>query len=294
MSIDLTGKQIAVLGGDDRELIVIPELAGLGARVRAAGFNASQIKEPSVLCDTPEEAVEGVDAVVMPMPGTDAKGIIRAVYATENMVFGENIVKKLKNIPVFIGVAKPYLKELCARYGVPLIEIAEIDDIAILNSIPTAEGAIQIAMEETPFTIHKSRCFVLGFGRVAETLARHLKSLGAYTYVAARSEGALARIYEQSMEPVPFSCLDQVIPQADIIFNTVPAEVLYAGRLALLNRKCLIIDLASAPGGTDFKAADELGIKAIFAPGLPGKVAPETAGKILAEILPKLIVKHTV
>ena len=40
---------------------------------------------------------------------------------------------------------------------------------------------------------------------------------------------------------------------------------------------CLVIDLASAPGGVDFAAAEELGVKAIQALSLPGKVAPVTA-----------------
>jgi len=293
MSLDLTGKKIAVLGGDDRELVLIPELARLGAQVRVAGFGSNQVSRPAILCDTPESAVKGVDAVIMPMPGTDAQGVIRAVYASESMVFDEKLARILKGIPVFIGVAKPYLKELCRKHAVPLIEIAELDDIAILNSIPTAEGAIQIAMEETPFTIHKSHCFVLGFGRCGETLARTLKSLGAYTYVAARKEADLARIYELCMEPVPFELLDQTISRAQIVFNTVPDMVLDAKRLGLLSKDCLIIDLATAPGGTDFKAAEEKGIKAVFAPGLPGKVAPVTAGKILAEVLPKLILKHS-
>jgi dipicolinate synthase subunit A len=293
MSIGLEGKKVAVLGGDDRELVLIPELVRFGAEVRVAGFGSHQVAAPAILCNTPENAADGVDVVIMPMPGTDAKGVIRAVYSSDNMLFDEKLAKKLKGVPVFIGVAKPYLKDLCCKQGVPLIEIAELDDIAIFNSIPTAEGAIQIAMEETPFTIHKSHCFVLGFGRCGETLARNLKSLGAYTYVAARKDSDLARIYELCLEPVPFNRLDATISRAQIIFNTVPAQVLDADRLRLLDRGCLVIDLATAPGGTDFRAAEKLGIKAILAPGLPGKVAPITAGKILAEVLPKLIVKHT-
>lgn len=293
MHIDLTGKEIAVLGGDARELVLIPKLAEMGALVKVVGFEAHQISKPSILCETPEKAVESADAVIMPMPGTDANGVIRAVYSEKKLVFDEDLAKKLSGKPVFIGVAKPYLKKLCQKYNIPLIEIAELDEVAILNSIPTAEGAVQLAMEETPFTIHNSKCFVLGYGRVGITLARTLKNLGAHTYVAARSEQDLARIYEQCLEPVPFERLDTVISRADIVFNTVPAVVLHRKLLKLLPKHCLIIDLASAPGGTDFEAAEELGIKAILAPGLPGKVAPQTAGTFLAEVLPKMIVKHT-
>jgi len=57
-------------------------------------------------------------------------------------------------------------------------------------------------------------------------------------------------------------------------------------------RDAVIVDLASIPGGTDFEYAQMLGIKALLAPGLPGIVAPKTAGRILAQIYPQLILRH--
>ena len=58
-------------------------------------------------------------------------------------------------------------------------------------------------------------------------------------------------------------------------------------------QKCLvqtlIIDLASKPGGTDFRYAEKRGIKALLAPSLPGIVAPKTAGTYLANVLSQLL-----
>jgi dipicolinate synthase subunit A len=51
----------------------------------------------------------------------------------------------------------------------------------------------------------------------------------------------------------------------------------------------LIIDLASKPGGTDFRYAEKRGIKALLAPGLPGIVAPKTAGQIVANVMAQLL-----
>lgn len=65
-----------------------------------------------------------------------------------------------------------------------------------------------------------------------------------------------------------------------MLFNTVPQTVI--GRKELAGAKdSLIIDLASKPGGVDFDAARDLGVKVIWALGLPGKVAPVSAGKII-------------
>jgi dipicolinate synthase subunit A len=51
----------------------------------------------------------------------------------------------------------------------------------------------------------------------------------------------------------------------------------------------LIIDLASKPGGTDFRYAEKRGVKALLAPSLPGIVAPKSAGQILGNVLAQLL-----
>ncbi len=88
--------------------------------------------------------------------------------------------------------------------------------------------------------------------------------------------------------------LSQEVGKADLIFNTVPSLVLDRVVLDSVNREAVIVDMASSPGGTDFEYASFLGIKALLAPGLPGIVAPKTAGKILAQVLPKLILRQLV
>jgi dipicolinate synthase subunit A len=91
---------------------------------------------------------------------------------------------------------------------------------------------------------------------------------------------------------VELSELAAVMQSTDIVFNTVPALVINREVIKTANPECLIIDLAASPGGTDFEAANQFGIKAILAPGLPGKVAPVSAGKILAEVIPHLVIKE--
>jgi len=129
----------------------------------------------------------------------------------------------------------------------------------------------------------------MGFGRTGITLARVLQALGAKTTVVARNVAQLVRAEEMRLETARYSQLDIFSGQVDVIFNTVPALVLNETILSCLPTGVLIIDIASAPGGTDFDAAKKLGIKAVLAPGLPGKVAPITAGRILAKVVPRLL-----
>ena len=147
-------------------------------------------------------------------------------------------------------------------------------------------------MEATSITIHGSNSFVLGFGRTGATLARLLHGMGAKVTVVARQQAQQARIYEMGMRPVTYAELPVRVPEADIIFNTVPDLILSSCILGKVSDEVVIIDLASPPGGTDFDAAKRLGIKALLAPGLPGKVAPKTAGRILAQVIPRLLIEN--
>lgn len=147
-------------------------------------------------------------------------------------------------------------------------------------------------MENLPVTIHGCKTLVLGFGRCGATLARTLKALGAEVCVAARKDSDLAKCYTNGIATVTYAKLNQHLPEFELVFNTVPELVLDHHRIALLNRNCLIVDIATAPGGIDFSAAEKMGIKAILAPSLPGRVAPKTAGKILADTYPRLILRE--
>ena len=66
----------------------------------------------------------------------------------------------------------------------------------------------------------------------------------------------------------------------NIVFNTVPSLLIDENLIKKANKNCLIIDLASSPGGVDFKAAEREGITAISALSLPAKTAPKAAAEL--------------
>lgn len=289
----LSGIKIAVLGGDDRELILVAELVRMGATVVVAGFPRERVGHGAFVVNRLIDACKDAEVVILPLPGTSAEGVIRAVYCEQELKLTENEINAMApNAIVIIGTARKFIQEWVKARGLTLLEVADMDDIAILNSIPTAEGAIQIAMEETPFTIHGSKTCVIGFGRVGITMARTLKALGSDVTVVARNDGQLARAYEMGCKRAYYSDLHEIMNYSNIVFNTVPEMVIDRSILKYANPEVLIIDLATQPGGTDFEAANAYGLKAILAPGLPGKVAPAFAGKILADVIPGLIIKE--
>lgn len=293
MSSELAGVTVAVLGGDDRELILVSELLTMGANVKVAGISRLNNNQNVQCFHQVGEAVQNAAFVILPMPGIDEQGIIRAKYSEVPLLLNqESMLSFRPDCVVVVGFARPLLRELVSSRNLKMIEIAEMDEVAIPNSIPSAEGAIQMAMESTDITIHGSRCIVLGFGRCGCTLARMLAALGAKTSVAARKPRDLARISEMGLQPLTYKDLPEHIGEADIIFNTVPFLVLDRKLLEITNSGVYICDIASAPGGVDFAAARELGRRAELAPGLPGKVAPRTAGRILAQVIPEIMLRE--
>lgn len=166
-------------------------------------------------------------------------------------------------------------------YRIPALDEA----FAIRNAVPTAEGALMLALQRMDCTLHRSCALVLGGGRVGKALCQRLIALGAKTVVF--SENAAERAYAQSLgaHALLLDDLPSLLPVCHVLFNTIPAPVVGAQALSLLSKRAVVLDLASAPGGVDHEAARGLGLHCEHALDLPGRTAPETAASILYQTL---------
>jgi dipicolinate synthase subunit A len=287
----LTGIQIALIGGDARQLEVIRKFSELDASVQLIGFDNLQYAFNGITKATlNEEDLHTMDAIILPPVGTDDRGYVESIFSTNELILTEEHIAALpKHAKVYTGMAKGYLKTICSGQNIELIELFNRDDVAIFNSIPTAEGALMMAIQNTDFTIHGSQCMVLGLGRTGLTLARTLQGLGAQVKMGVHKPEEFARAWEMGLEPFYTTELSHQVSNIDLLFNTIPTMIVTAQIIANIPNRALIIDLASKPGGTDFRFAEKRGIKAMLAPGLPGIVAPRTAGRIIAKALSELL-----
>ncbi|WP_339227755.1 dipicolinic acid synthetase subunit A [Oceanobacillus sp. FSL K6-2867] len=283
---------IAVIGGDARYLELIRQLKTLpDTTMMLVGFDKlEQGFTGSNQMDFEELEPSKLDAVILPITGTDKSGKIETVFSDKQIKINKAWFKKLKNNTlVFTGITNDYLTSAADEANIKLVPLLDRDDVAIYNSIPTAEGAIMMAFEETDYTIHSSRVVVVGFGRVGNTVANKFSALGAKVSVCARSIRDLARITEMGLHAIPLEKLSDHTHECDLLINTIPAQVVTKDAIQNLPPNGIIIDLASKPGGTDFEFAEKRGIKAILARSLPGIVAPRTAGKILADVITQIL-----
>lgn len=183
------------------------------------------------------------------------------------------------------GSIVPNIYEMANDEYIEIIDIMKREELAVLNTISTAEGTIEIAIENTNKIIHGSNVLILGFGRIGKVLARKLAGLSANVTCAARKDEDLAWIRAYGHRATNINVLGENLSKFDIIINTVPHLVLNKERLEYVRKDCLLIDLASNPGGIDKKTAKERELKLIWALALPGKVAPVTTGEFIKETI---------
>jgi dipicolinate synthase subunit A len=280
-----------IVGGDVRQIEVAKIISDQGTKVSLVGF--TQVSDDSIekiKCDFQEIDYSRVDAILVPVSGIDNEGRVDARYSNEDIALTkENLENTPEHCVIYTGIKTPYLTKLMETTGRKVVPMFARDDMAILNSIPTAEGTLKVAIEHTDIMIHGSTVMVLGYGRVGKTIARLFDAVGAKVLVGARKEADLARIIEVGLTPFQLKNLAAEMENVDICINTIPHMILTPEVLDKMNRDTLIIDVASKPGGTDFEYAKEKGIKALLELGIPGKVAPKSAGAIIAKVLVELL-----
>lgn len=281
--------KIGIIGGDRREEILSEILAERGYEIKVLSdivFNDKKIEfhkdYRNVIADS--------ELVYAPLPGVDEIGYLKKSFVSEGLKLDREFFSQLGKETLFlIGSLNDSIKKEVLNEKIRYIETARLPELAILNAIPTAEGAIKIAIERTPFTLFGSKLLITGLGKVGLTLAWRLKALGSDLFAATRDREAIARGRDLGLNMVSYNDLEGLLPKIDIIFNTVPVRIIKERHLRLMKEESLIIDLASSPGGLDYTLADSLDIDAIPALGLPGRTAPKTAAEILAEMVENII-----
>lgn len=165
----------------------------------------------------------------------------------------------------------------CNEHEIACLDYMKIPEIAIENAVATAEGAIFHAIQISKYTLHQSKCLVIGFGKCGEILADRLYGFKADVTVSTRDgrHKSKARSYGYDVpEVIPYETFA-------FLFNTAPAKVITPSVIDRLSPDTIIIDIASHPGGVDYNYCIKKDIEARHCPGLPGKLSPKTSAEII-------------
>lgn len=273
-----------VVGGDQRQAALAAALTEDGHRVAAWCLDKAELPQ-SVERSESLEGIDRADCVVLPLPVRGEGDALNAPLCPQTQLLDDLFARLRPQQYLCGGRADDRAFSLAARHGLTVHDYFTREELAVANAVPTAEGAVQIALEEMGITLHRCRALVLGYGRVGQLTAHRLAALGARVTVCARRYDALAWAEAYGHDTLRLGELSGGLLGFDLVVNTVPSRVLSRELLVQLKKGCLVIDLASKPGGVDFQGAAELGVRCVWALSLPGKVAPVSAGAAIRDTI---------
>lgn len=279
-----------ICGGDRRELELFHLWHQKGWKVKVVGMNNNSIVPPKKVIDLGE--LNCADILILPVWGINERGEVSSKMSSSSLKVSPYLIEgRQKRKLVLSGRLPSWLKhEIPAN--VRWVITSEDEELTLLHSILTAEGAILHAMKISDYSLQGNLCLVLGLGRCGTALALRLKGLGAKVVVVVRREESHALALNYNLDAAYYNELEKYLPEALFIFNTVPALVLPGNALKYIKQEASLLDLASFPGGVDLEASKRSGVDVKFLPGLPGKVAPKTAGINLDSVYSRLIYEH--
>ncbi len=265
--------KFAIIGGDLRMIKLAKLLAKEKVIIYTYGLEeAEELKnEKNIkICYTLNEAMEEVETIIGPIPFSADGTNINTKFSKKQIPWQE-LMGKVQNKKLIAGSIKQEIQKEAKENKIEIIDLMEQEELAILNAISTAEGAIEIAMQNTLKTIHGSNILILGFGRIGKVLAKKLEGLSAKVTCAVRKQEDLAWIKAYGYKGTNINTLKENLAQYDIIINTVPHLILTTENLKYVDKEAVIIDLASKPGGADEQEIKRLGLKFIWGLALPRK-----------------------
>ena len=212
-----------------------------------------------------ERPAPDVTHLLLPVPSFERDGRIKGGGILENI---------LADLPENLTIIGGNLQHP-ALAGYPCIDLLQDGQYVAMNAAFTADCAIRVLGAHLPECFDGCPILVIGWGRIGKCLAAKLKALGAKVAVAARKpqDRNMLRALGYDTENT-----QALTGHYQAILNTVPAPILTQ---ADIPRKTVRIELASAPGLSGSGVMD--------ARGLPGKMVPESSGRLIAQSIAKIL-----
>ena len=279
-------RKIAIIGGDKR-MAYLAEMLANENEVIVYGQN--KVKNRHIIqADSLQNAIEQSEVIIGPIPFSKDGENVYTEDGVDNIPI-KGLIQNAKGKTIIAGAISREIYDIAQNNNVIVMDLMQSESLTVLNTIATAEGTVEVAIRRTQKIIHGSKVLILGFGRVAKVVADKFAGLSAEVTCAARKQEAFAWIEAFGYKCTNINELGENLREYDIIINTPPTLILNRSRLQKLKKDCLVIDLASRPGGVDLVAAKELGINFEWALALPGKVAPLTAAEHIKRTIDLLL-----
>jgi len=279
--------KFAVIGGDARAGWLAALLAADGHTVRGFALEKAALPQRVIQCSSLAACVYGADWVIVGLPA-EKNGQLLAPLSVQK-IQTEELLTALWPGQTLCGGRFSQASSLAAvRAGLKVCDLMARRDFAAGNAALTAEGAVGLLIRESPRSLWRGRALITGWGKIARQLGPRLRTLGCETLIAARKAGDRAEAEGFGLKSCTFAELPALAGELDYLVNTVPAPVIGRETLEHLRPDAALLELASEPG-FDRALADELGLRTVFGPGLPGRSAPCAAAGLMRDTIYAII-----
>lgn len=274
--------KILFLGGDARQGYASEDL-------RRRGTDAEVYTDfilDSDMCDK----ISHASVIVFPLPCVREGSYINMPSGAKIGLL--DVVRHSGSGCLILGGKIPHdMRAEIRRLGRECIDYYDIESFQIRNALLSAEGAIYYAHSDYKSSLYGARIGIFGFGRIGKMLAYLLRSSGARICIFARREADISWSRVLGMEAA-FIGGEKYLTLAgeqDIIFNTVPYNIITKDLISALKRDVMLIDLASAPFGISEELLGKHCLNYRRELGIPARYAPQSAGEILSQVVLSII-----
>lgn len=258
---------IWVLGGDARSRYAAEHLRTLGHCVWTYAVpETTDIAMP-----------EKISCAVLPFPS-----FVGDCLRSAKKVEISEVLSRIEEGSVVFGGKIGRWEAAFSDRGAIVCDLFGSEPMTTQNAVPTAEGALCLAIDFSPVTLHGAKCLVVGFGRCGKAIAERLKALGSDVTVSARRDGDFAVAEALGYRTEETAVWSRGLAEYDLIFSTVPAEVFTLEQVATLKPDCVFLDLASSPAVPEESRRN---LHYHLAPALPARFSPKNAGILYAEAI---------
>lgn len=284
---EINKNKVCFIGGDERQRYAARKLSKyIFVNTFGDAFKGLE-GEKIVNSESPNKAMYEVSAVILPLPAASSEKEILFTSLIEGIEKSQGVTR------IYGGNFSPYMRGILENKNIKFTDYYKDECFTLKNAYLTAEGAVNLAMNNSKRSLNTMNCAVIGYGRIGKLLASLLRAFNSRVTIFARRGESLADAENNGLQTnkiLPNGILPYDIRgKYDMIFNTVPERIISEEALLSLDSETMLIELASTPGGFDPDIADQCLSHNINGRGLPGKYAPETAGEILAETLVKYL-----
>ena len=225
------------------------------------------------------------DVILLPLPVSRDNVHLFAPFAQEAITLAE-LFNQYKTARFLGGSVNSTVQEAAAQHRITIEDYYLDEALLQKNAALTADGALKLLEERLR---SRPEVLIIGFGRIGKALCKRLQSSHIPFCATARKESDFKNMEALGYRGYETSKIRDISNAYSVLINTVPYPVLGESELEQCKADCQILDLASAPYGTDFNYCDKHHIAYNIAPGIPGKYYPALAAEAIFETVTQFL-----